>query len=599
MEQQVIRVLGIAPYEGLKTLMEKEAGLYPQLQLDLYTGDLAAGAAIVQSIQPEFYDVIISRGGTAEMIRGITKVPVISVHVSVYDVLRTMKIAENYASKYAIVGFPPITRPAHILCDLLQSNVDIITIYDKSDVESSLQLLKDSGYRGVVCDMATHTCARELGMDAFLISSGAESIHDAFEMAISISTKYGSVRRENRFLRASAEESGSKIAVLSSSGALEYSFPTQPSEELLADFRGRLPKASTVRPLQFFVNQGSDLYQVAARKNFDGSSDSVMFLYSAYQIPSHTKNSGIISRSLEECRHLFQRSFFNISGSLGEIGQQLKQMAASQRPVMILGEFGTGKEQIARALYLYSNHRGVPLITIDCTLVSEKSWDFLFNHESSPINSRGATIYFKHLEALSVLRLQHLLSILVETNLTRRLRLLFSCDNTELNPLPENAASIIQRIDCLLLTMPALRTRSDEIPSLASLYLSSLNVELGKQLIGLDAQATRLFQQYRWPGNYVQFKNMLYELAATTEGSYIRSDDATRMLSRERSLHTAGMHTDMQVTGPQTLKQITLDAVSAVLEENDGNQSKTAKQLDISRSTLCRYLKQIEGTDSE
>ena len=588
-----LRILGIAPYEGMRASMAKEAELYPELQIDLFTGDLAEGVAIVQRMQPELYHAVISRGGTAELIRKVTQLPVISIQISVYDILRTMKMAENYASKYAIVGFPSITRPAHTLCDLLQSKVDIVTIYDESEVEGTLRLLRSNGCRGVVCDMVVHTCARELGMDAFLISSGAESIHDAFEQAISVSAVFSRFRRETLYLRACVENSGDQVAVLSDIGESVYSFPAALPDELLAAFRAQLPRVLPGKSHQFFSNHGNDLYQVTARHSYPGA-DSVSFLYSAYQIPSHVKNSGVIPLSTEECRHLFQRSFFNISGSLGEIEQRLKQMAATQRPVMILGEYGTGKEQIARALYLYSNHKNAPLITLDCTLVTEKSWDFLLDHPASPFNSRGVTIYFKHLEAISGKRLQQLLSVLVETNLTRRLRLLFSCDNTEARPLPENAAAIIERIGCLLLTMPSLRERTDEIPSLASLYLSSLNLELGKQLIGLDPQATRQFQRYAWPGNYVQFQNLLYELAATTEGAYIRSDDVTRLLSRERSLRSPSYTPKLQEQAPQTLAQRTLAAVAAALAENNGNQSQTAKQLGISRSTLWRYLQQME-----
>lgn len=598
MEQPTLRALGIAPYEGIRNAMAKEAEQFPQLQLDLFTGDLAEGAAIVQRLGPEAYDVIISRGGTAELIRQITQVPVVSIQISVYDILRTMKMAENYASKYAIVGFSSITKPAHTLCDLLQNNVDIITVYRQSEVESTLRLLRDNGCRGVVCDMVTHTCARELGMDAFLISSGAESIQNAYEQALALGRGFGKLRRENLYLHGLAEQEGTQVAVLDGAGKLEYSLPAAPSDELLSALRDRLPRISLRHTERFFVNHGSDLFQVTARRSDTGGKENVVFFYSAYQIPSHGKNSGIISLSAEECQHLFQRSFFNISGSLGEIEQRLKQMAATPKPVMILGEYGTGKEQIARALYLYSAGKGAPMICIDCTLVNEKSWDFLFEHEASPFHNRSATIYMKHLEAMPPQRLLQFLSILTETNLTKRLRLLFSCDNTEAKPLPDNAAALVERISCMVLTMPALRTRADEIPSLASLYLSSLNLELGKQLIGPDAQATRLLQRYAWPGNYVQFQNLLYELATVTEGAYIRSDEVSRVISRERGLRFASKTPGIRELCPQSLDDIILQAVESALEDCDGNQSQAAKQLGVSRSTFWRYLKRIEERQS-
>ena len=67
-----IKVLGIAPYQAMKTSMEKIVLNYPQIDLDVYVGDMNEGVSIVQSHQQLNYDVIISRGGTAELIRSIT-----------------------------------------------------------------------------------------------------------------------------------------------------------------------------------------------------------------------------------------------------------------------------------------------------------------------------------------------------------------------------------------------------------------------------------------------------------------------------------------------------------------------------------------------
>ena len=127
MDSPKIKVLGIAPYEAMKTIMEKLARKRPQMDLDVYVGDLKKGVDIAQKYTQANYDVIISRGGTAEMIGKVTHIPVIEISLSVYDILRAMKLAENYSDKYAVVGFPGITGSAHLLCDLLQYKLDIVT----------------------------------------------------------------------------------------------------------------------------------------------------------------------------------------------------------------------------------------------------------------------------------------------------------------------------------------------------------------------------------------------------------------------------------------------------------------------------------------
>ena len=86
------RILGIAPYDGMRTAMEQAAQAYPNVEMDIYTGDLEDGQAIVQQMPPNSYDCIISRGGTAALIRQVTDLPVVDIHISVYDVLRDRRL---------------------------------------------------------------------------------------------------------------------------------------------------------------------------------------------------------------------------------------------------------------------------------------------------------------------------------------------------------------------------------------------------------------------------------------------------------------------------------------------------------------------------
>ena len=125
MEHRKLKILGIAPYDGMKVLMEKVAEQRNDIILDAFVGDLYDGVEIVKNRSHYNYDAIISRGGTAELIEKVVDIPTIEVEFSVYDILRAIKLAENYSDRHAIVGFPAITRSAHLLCDLLQYKIDI------------------------------------------------------------------------------------------------------------------------------------------------------------------------------------------------------------------------------------------------------------------------------------------------------------------------------------------------------------------------------------------------------------------------------------------------------------------------------------------
>lgn len=595
MEQSKIRILGIAPYDGMRTAMERAAEAYPQIQLDAYTGDLEAGVAIVQQTPPNTYHCVISRGGTAALIRKVTDLPVVDINISVYDVLRTMKLAQNYTSLYAIVGFPSITEPAHTLCSLLGYDLDILTVHSADEVTNTLQRLQEGGYRMVVCDMVTHTVARQLGLDAFLITSGMESLHTAFDQALSISEWYSQQRREIMLLRRITQGQNGRAIMLNSDGTVFYASPNDPPKELLEQLRSHMAEIPTNGTLKFYYTEHDHLYSITAQVFVVDEARRYLFYCIPSRIPLHTNWAGLRSMNRGECEYLFTNSFYSLSGALGALGAEIESLSSVRQPIMISGEPGTGKEQIARHLYLHSSLVNKPLVVVNCALMNEKSWDFLLNHYSSPLNATDNTVYFQNLESIADARVPELLAAIKETGLARRVRLIFSCACREEGIVPDVLRKFTERLGCLSLSLPPLCSRQDEIPSLASLYLSSLNLELGKQISGLEPRAIEMLRQYSWPTNYTQFKNILRTLASTTSGAYVTAAQVAELLGRERTLRRPAEPTHAEVRSDRTLDEIVTEVVQQAVAAHNGNRAAAARQLGISRTTLWRYLGRMEG----
>ncbi|MDO5796033.1 MAG: PrpR N-terminal domain-containing protein [Eubacteriales bacterium] len=595
MEQSKIRILGIAPYDGMRTAMERAAEAYPQIQLDAYTGDLEAGVAIVQQTPPNTYHCVISRGGTAALIRKVTDLPVVDINISVYDVLRTIKLAQNYTSLYAIVGFPSITEPAHTLCSLLEYDLDILTVHSADEVTNTLQRLQEGGYRMVVCDMVTHTVARQLGLDAFLITSGMESLHTAFDQALSISEWYSQQRREIMLLRRITQGQNGRAIMLNSDGTVFYASPNDPPKELLEQLRSHMAEIPTNGTLKFYYTEHDLLYSITAQVFVVDEARRYLFYCIPSRIPLHTNWAGLRSMNRGECEYLFTNSFYSLSGALGALGAEIESLSSVRQPIMISGEPGTGKEQIARHLYLHSSLVNKPLVVVNCALMNEKSWDFLLNHYSSPLNATDNTVYFQNLESIADARVPELLAAIKETGLARRVRLIFSCACREEGIVPDVLRKFTERLGCLSLSLPPLRSRQDEILSLASLYLSSLNLELGKQISGLEPRAIEMLRQYSWPTNYTQFKNILRTLASTTSGAYVTAAQVAELLGRERTLRRPAEPTHAEVRSDRTLDEIVTEVVQQAVAAHNGNRAAAARQLGISRTTLWRYLGRMEG----
>ena len=153
--------------------------------------------------------------------------------------------------------------------------------------------------------------------------------------------------------------------------------------------------------------------------------------------------------------------------------------------------------------------------------------------------------------------------------------------------------AFVEHLGCLVLYLPPMRQYAAQIPAAANMCLSNLNIELAKQLLGLEPGSVQLLRDFDWPGNHAQFQRILRELAIMTDGPYITQADTARILQRE---HTA-ISTDHEAENvgltlnlEGTLEQINREIIKRVLEEENGNQSRTARRLGISRTTLWRML---------
>lgn len=600
---KAIKVLGIAPYEGMKTIMQKLANDRTDIDLDVYVGDLNKGVEIARRNYHMDYDVIISRGGTAELIGQSTQIPVIEVTLSVYDILRALKLAENYADRYAIVGFPSITSSAHLLCDLLQYKIDIFTIHDQNEVRQTLKNLKKAGYHMVLCDMIANTTAKQLGLNAILVTSGSESVSSAFDQAVKLCTSYAVIRDENLFLGDIIRGENNQTVVMKAGGEVFFS-TLEPGrlEELQGMLKKELPAVLSNDTHKFFKNIDNTLYSFTSRRIPFMGEEYAAFYFSSNSVPFATSKYGIQYSNLQEAEDRFFNSFYSVTSSASNMQATVENLNQTSFPVMLSGEPGSGKEQVARVVYSKSPLRSNPLITINCALINDRSWNFITNHYNSPFNDNNNTIYLKDITALPESRRRQLLSIIVDMNLCKRNRIIFSCVSGPGQGIPPEGMEFVNLLSCVTIHLSPLRDRISEIPTLTSLYLNSINVSMANQIIGFEPEALQLLQEYDWPYNYTQFKRILNELSLVTTTPYIRTAHVKTLLEKEReqvnpslgknsstALNTSGHGSILDLSRP--LDEINQEIIRHVLNECGGNQSAAARRLGISRTTLWRYLR--------
>lgn len=590
----MIKILAIAPYPGMAEGFHLIADKRSDVSITIETGNLQTGVKIAKENIHNNFDVIISRGGTASLIRKEFDIPVVDVAISVYDMLRAIKLAENYTDKFAIVGYPSITDCARTLCDLLQYQIDIVTFHHDAEVSDTLHNLKKQGYSMALCDMIASTTARQIGMNSILITSGPESIENSIEEAVRLCQSFHFVHKQKELFQKMFLESDSKALLFTGDGKLTFSSFGDCEEDLdLLNYTKKILPTLLANPI-YRTECKYRSYIVSIHSKH-------IFYENQLYLAVYINKKELLSYPEDNCLTVYNKSktseedlniHNNTTVYIGNLHSTIEDYAKSSFPVLIIGEAGTGKDKAASLIYENGPYQNNPYYIIDCSLVIEKKWTYFFENENSPFCSACSTIYLKHIEYLNETVSSHLITLLDYTNVSRRNRLIFSVTSTTHEYHSILTDYLFNKFSCLTLCIPPLRERSEDIPSIISIYLNQLNTSIGKEIIGFEPEALKLVQAFPWKENLDQFKRILRELAVTTHGFYITKENTLRMLKKEMPfIASPDIPGTVSINLNQSLDDINYDIVRLVLEEEDGSQGKAAKRLGIGRSTLWRMIK--------
>lgn len=589
-----IRILAIAPYASMEPLLVKLAEEYPNIDLTVTVGDLKKGVEIAQNNFHANYDVIVSRGGTAKLIQKSVSLPVIEITTSAYDILRTLKLSGAGTRKVAVVGFSNITEELLSLKEMLPYKIDVFTIDSTEEAVSILQQLKNDDYHSILCDMITYTTARGLGMNAFLITSGIESIRAAFNIAVLCCSNYSHLKDENHFLRQLIQGRDARTVVFTREGKLFYSTLSEEDTSILDILHAEINDVLTTRKRRFVFRQNNLLYSIQAQRIVSDKSEYVAFYFTVTKTPLAGNKCGINYLNYKEVEKIYFNSTYSVIDSITQLDNIINQVNQNNYPVIISGEVGTGKEQIAKALYLRSSMKNQPFIEIDCDMLSDKIWDYLINHHNSPLCGAGNTIFIKNVNVLSEQQQKQLLIVITDMEICKRNRVIFSCISNTEGTLDSNSMAFVNRLHCFIITLPPLRDNPSRIDSIVNLYLNRLNMDMAKQILGVSPDAMEMLRNFDWPYNYTQLSRVMRNLVIMADESYIHSDDVQEALNKERivtdaSLHTKDLAKSIDLSRP--LSEINKEIAAIVLKAQNGNQTKAAESLGISRTTLWRLIK--------
>jgi len=287
----------------------------------------------------------------------------------------------------------------------------------------------------------------------------------------------------------------------------------------------------------------------------------------------------------------------------------------SQTPrtsVLIQGESGTGKELAANAIHYRSKRANKPLMKINCSAIPENLLETeLFGYEKGAFTdakgtkkglfelANGGTIFFDEIaemksylqtKLLRVLESQNFMRVGGEREISVDVRII-AATNKDLSALvnaEQFRKDLYYRLKVMVIEMPPLRERREDTLLLAKLFIDGNNKELGKNITGIVESASEYLLNYQWPGNVRELKNIIERAMILSNGNEILPDHLPIELRRGQ-MDSAGDRTSD--TEDLALESVEQKHIKDVLMMMDGNKSKAARMLGISRSTLREKLK--------
>jgi len=311
------------------------------------------------------------------------------------------------------------------------------------------------------------------------------------------------------------------------------------------------------------------------------------------------------------------------SDVVARLVSELNRVAESDFTVIIIGETGSGKEVVARAIHETSSRSKGPFIPVDCGAIPETLLESeLFGHERGAFTgaevqkpgkfevAQGGTLFLDEISNMPLGSQAKLLRVLQEKKVYRvggtksiqvDVRLLVA-SNQDLHELALSGSfrrDLFYRLNEFTISIPPLRDRKEDIPYLAKRFLDNANNELSKQVKGFSETALNTLFAYNWPGNVRQLRSIIRRAALLAD------DLITEKHLELKRVDVPGMAFTPKVQGAPwknlSLKEILQQSITAVerevftqvLKQTGGNKAKAARLLQVDYKTIHEKVKKL------
>jgi DNA-binding NtrC family response regulator len=310
-----------------------------------------------------------------------------------------------------------------------------------------------------------------------------------------------------------------------------------------------------------------------------------------------------VQQVLNEDTGQIRREIIGSSSEMERILAQVRKVAATDASVLILGENGTGKELIARAIHRASPRAGRAFVHVDLGAIAESLFESeLFGHKKGAFTdaredragrfevASGGTLFLDEIGNLSVQIQAKLLGVLQSQSVSRvgsdtpiavdaRIVSATNMPAEDLSNAEHFRQDLRYRINTVEIVLPPLRERPADIAPLLKYYTSRFAAKYNKAGVEIAPDAHKKLEQYHWPGNVRELVHSVERAVIMAEGDQLHTDDFL-FKHDPPPIDAANLN----------LENMEAQAIRRAIEKHDGNLSQAARELGLGRTTLYRKM---------
>ncbi|WP_312340035.1 sigma 54-interacting transcriptional regulator [Anaerospora hongkongensis] len=616
------RTLFLIPYKDLVSYTKEIlAPQYPDINVVLVNPRTAV--QLVKQHIAQGIEIVAARPVTAAAIKVANLgINVITIPITSFDIIRAINAAKLKGKKIAIVADSAMVLGIDFLAKELGVEIQCYFTHSGQDYESPILEAVSNGAEVILGGVLAITAAKRQNIPSSLIKIGAESILQAAQESMQIQKALDNESAKRGFFNAILDHTNQGIITVDVNRHITAFNPIaqkltkinrinalgQPIEDILPQFTvlEHSPQKETTPQSIINLSGNKVMYNstpIIINKQSFGS------VISLQEIDKIQQMEAMIRKEIYAHGHIAKFHFENIIGQSLAIMNTIeiaKDFAATNSSILILGETGTGKEVFAQSIHNKSNRAKGPFVAINCaSLPAQLLESELFgyvggaftgaNREGKPglfEVAHGGTILLDELAEMDYINQGRLLRVLQEKSVTRLgsykvtpidVRVIAATNKDLENLVFEHKFrdDLYYRLNVLRLELPPLRMRKRDIHLFAQAFFDEFAANTGKHF-SLTSDALKLLEDYAWPGNIREYRNLMERIAATVKTDTINRSILAPMLNSKQSISARS------AKEKRLIKEIT-DA----LQKARGNYTTAADILGINRTTLYRRMQRF------